>query len=188
MFKLENARATYQRLVNKVFEEQVEKNVEVYVDDMLVKSIEAEKHINDLEETLCTLNRFRMKLNPAKCAFGVSVGKFLGFMIFHREIEANPEKVEAILSMKPPQTTKEVQRLARRVAALNRFISRSMDKCFYFFCLLKKGFKWMDEADRSFQDLKRHLVCLLTLGRTTQGEDLYLYLAVLEVAISSVLV
>lgn len=99
-FGLKNAGATYQRLVNKIFKAQIGRNVEVYVDDMLVKSMEAKKHMNDLKETLKTLRRFRMKLNLAKCAFGVSVGKFLGFMVFHRRIEANLEKVDAILNMK----------------------------------------------------------------------------------------
>lgn len=174
--------------MNKVFEAQIGRNMEVYVDDMLVKSMKAKKHIDNLKETLCTLRRFQIKLNPAKCAFEVSVGKFLGFMISHRGIEANPKKVKATLSMKPPWTMKEVQRLAGRVAALSRFISRFMDRCFPFFRLLKKGFEWTDETNRSVQDLKRHLAYLLTLSRTTQGEDLYLYLAVSEVAISSVLV
>lgn len=105
-------------------------------------------------------------------------------MVSHRGIEANPKKVEAILRMKAPRTAKEVQRLAERIVALSWFISRSTDICFPFFRLLKKGFEWMKEADRSFQDLKGHLASLPTLGRTIQGEDLYLYLVVFEVAVS----
>lgn len=93
------------------------------------QSMKAKKHINDLEETLCTLRRFQMKLNPTKCAFGVSTEKFLGFMVSHIGIEANPNKVEVILGMKPPQTTNEVQQLAGRVVALSQFISRSIDRC-----------------------------------------------------------
>lgn len=91
-----------------MFKAQISRNVEVYVDDMLVKNMEPEKHIDDMEETLYTMRKFIMKLNPAKCTFGVSAGKFLGFMVSHKGIEANPEKVEAILSMKSPQTTKNV--------------------------------------------------------------------------------
>lgn len=101
-FGLKNAGATYQRLVNHMFRPQIEQNVEVYVDDMLVKSLDEEEHLDDLQETFDTLRRFSMKLNPSKCVFGVSSGKFLGFMVSHRGIEANPEKIKAILNMKPP--------------------------------------------------------------------------------------
>ena len=96
-FGLKNAGATYQRLVNQMFSKQIERNVEVYVDDMLVKSKEEENHLDDLRETFNMLRQYNMKLNPSKCAFGVFSGKFLGFMVSQRGIEANPEKVRAIL-------------------------------------------------------------------------------------------
>jgi hypothetical protein len=144
-FGLKNARATYQRLVNKMFQDQIGRNVEVYVDDMLVKSIQAAGHIADLRETFETLRNHKMKLNPAKCTFGVSSGKFLGFMVSQRGIEANPEKVSAVLGMQSPQTTKQLQQLIGRIAALNRFISRSADKCLPFFKILKKTFEWNGE-------------------------------------------
>ena len=80
--------------------------MEVYVDDMLVKSIEAEEHIKDLQEAFGTLRKHRMKLNPTKCAFGVASGKFLGFMVTQRGIEANPKKIRAILDMKHPSNKK----------------------------------------------------------------------------------
>ena len=101
-FGLKNAGATYQRLVNHMFRPQIGRNVEVYVDDMLVKSQDEERHLDDLHETFDTLRQYHMKLNPSKCAFGVSSGKFLGFMVSHRGIEANPNKIQAILGMKPP--------------------------------------------------------------------------------------
>ena len=85
-----------------MFRPQIRQNVEVYVDDMLVKSLDEEEHLDDLQETFDTLRRFSMKLNPSKCVFGVSLGKFLGFMVSHRGIEANPEKIKMILNMKPP--------------------------------------------------------------------------------------
>ena len=81
---------------------QIGQNVEVYVNDMLVKSLDEEKHLNVLQETFDMLRQYNMKLNPSKCAFGVSSGKFLGFMVSHRGIEANPDKIQAILDMKPP--------------------------------------------------------------------------------------
>ena len=99
-----------------------------------------------------------MKLNPSKCAFGVASRKFLGFMVSHRGIEANLEKIKAILDMQPLQSIKEVQSLTKRVAALNRFIFKAIDKCLPFFKVLKKAFDWMDECQRTFQDLKTYLI------------------------------
>uniref|UniRef100_A0A2N9GAI6 Uncharacterized protein n=1 Tax=Fagus sylvatica TaxID=28930 RepID=A0A2N9GAI6_FAGSY len=93
-------------LVNKMFHDQIGRNVEVYVDDMLVKSKKDEDHLADLKETFQTLRRYNMKLNPAKCVFGVSSSKFLGFMVSQRGIEANPDKIKAILEMSPPKTVK----------------------------------------------------------------------------------
>ena len=107
-FGLKNAEATYQRMVNRMFSQQIGRNMEVYVDDMLVKSKEELTHLNDLEETFATLKKHQMKLNPSKCVFGVASGKFLGFMVSQRGIEANPEKVRAIIDMTSPKTVKDV--------------------------------------------------------------------------------
>ena len=109
-FGLKNARATYQRLMNKMFAHQIGRNVQVYVDDMLVKSLHEVDHLDDLRETFDTLRSFNMKLNSNKCAFGVTAGKFLGFMVFQRGIEVNPEKVRAIMELEPPRTVKEIGR------------------------------------------------------------------------------
>ena len=89
-FGLKNVEATYQRLVNQMFNKQIRRNVEVYVDDMLVKSKEEEHHLNDLKKTFNTLRQYNVKLNSSKCAFGVSFGKFLGFMVSQKGIEVNP--------------------------------------------------------------------------------------------------
>ena len=94
-----------------MFRPRIGRNVEVYVDNMLVKSLDEGKHLDDLQETFNTLKRHSMKLNPSKCTFGVASGKFLGFMVSHKGIEANPEKIKAILDMQPPQSIKEVQSL-----------------------------------------------------------------------------
>ena len=115
--------------------------MEDYVDNMLVKSLDEGKHLNNLQETFDTLRQYNMKLNPSKCSFGVSSRKFLGFMVSHRGIEANLDKIQAILDMKPPRNIKEVQSLTRRVAALNRFVSKAIDKCLPFFKVLKKTFE-----------------------------------------------
>ena len=98
-FSLKNAGVTYQGLVNKVFAELIDKTMEVYVDDILIKSLGKEDHISDLREMFSLLRRYNMKLNPTKCAFGVRSGKFLGFMVNNRGIEANPSKVQALLDL-----------------------------------------------------------------------------------------
>ena len=107
-FELNNVGATYQRLMNKMFAHQLERNVQIYVDDMLVKSVRENDHLNDLQETFNTLRSYNMKLNLSKCVFGVTTGKFLGFMVSQRGIEVNSEKVRAILELKPPRTVKAV--------------------------------------------------------------------------------
>ena len=129
-----------------------------------------------------------MKLNPSKCAFGVSSEKFLGFMVSQRGIEANPDKIQAILDIKPPKNIKEVQSLIGRVVALNRFVSKATDKCLPFFKILRKTFEWTDECQKAFQDLKVYLTTTPLLSPSILGEDLYLYLAVSPHAVSSALV
>ncbi|KAL0345687.1 UNVERIFIED_CONTAM: hypothetical protein Sradi_4400000 [Sesamum radiatum] len=122
-FGLKNAGATYQKLVDKIFRPQIGRNMEVYVDDMLVKSKKAEEHVKDLEDTFSVLRKYKLKLNPAKCAFGVQGGRFLRFMVTQRGIEANPLQIKAIIDMKAPTCLNEVQRLIGRIAPLSRFIS-----------------------------------------------------------------
>ena len=141
-FGLKNVGATYQRLVNRMFQKQIRTSMEVYIDDMLVKSTTAELHITHLSEAFQILREYNMKLNPAKCAFGVSAGKLLGFIVNNRGIEANPDKIKAVPDMPPPSSIKEVQRLTGRIAALSRFVSRASDKCQPFFQVLKKAFQW----------------------------------------------
>uniref|UniRef100_A0A2N9I8K3 Uncharacterized protein n=1 Tax=Fagus sylvatica TaxID=28930 RepID=A0A2N9I8K3_FAGSY len=130
----------------------------------------------------------RRGLNPNKCVFGVSSGKFLGFMVSQRGIEANPDKIKAVLEMTPPRSTKEVQSLTGRVAALNRFVSRATDKCLPFFKTLRKAFIWTDECQKSFEELKRYLTSPPLLSPSQQGEALSLYLAVSPTAVSSALI
>ena len=105
-FGLKNVGATYQRSMNKMFAHQLGRNVQVYVDDMLVKSVRETNHLCDLQETFNIIRSYNMKLNPSKCVFGVTAGKFLGFMVSQRGIEVNSEKVRAILDLKPPRTVK----------------------------------------------------------------------------------
>jgi len=145
-FGLKNVGATYQRLMNKTFTCQIGRNVQVYKDDMLVKSIWEEDHLDNLKKTFNTLCSYNMKLNPNKCAFGVTAGKFLGFMVSQRDIDINLDKIQAIMELTPPKNVKEVQSLNGKVAALNRFVSRATNKCLPFFCTLKKSFEWTAEC------------------------------------------
>ena len=187
-FGLKNVGATYQRLVNKMFNKQIGRNMEVYVDDMLVKSKEELAHLDDLKETFTSLKKYQMKLNPSKCVFGVASSKFLGFMVSQRGIEANPEKVQVIINMASPQTVKEVQKLAGRIAALNRFVFRATDKCLLFFKTLKQAFVWTDECEEAFQDLKCYLSNPPLLSPSKEGGNLYLYLAMSTTAVNAALI
>jgi hypothetical protein len=143
---------------------------------------------HDLHEAFEMLKQYGMKLNPVKCAFGVSSGKFLCYMVSSRGIEANFDKIQAILEMQSPKTTKQLQQLTGGLAALNRFISRSTDKCLPFFKILRKAFEWSDECEEAFSQLKNYLTSSPLLSRIVPGEVLYLYLAVSPMAISTALI
>ena len=132
--------------------------MEVYIDDMFVKSTTAELHIAHLVEEFLILKEYNMKLNPAKCAFGVSAGKFLGFIANNRGIEANPDKIKVVLDMPSPSSIKEVQRLIGRIAALSCFVSKASDKCQLFFQILKKSFQWDARIEEAFAALKTYLI------------------------------
>ena len=107
-FGLKNTEVTYQRLVNCMFSHQIGRNEEVYVDDMLVKSKDEANHLDDLKETFNTLRKYNTKLNPTKCVFAITLGKFLGFIVSQRGIKENPDKVKAIIEVKSPKTVKKV--------------------------------------------------------------------------------
>ena len=129
-----------------------------------------------------------MKLNPSKCAFGVALGKFLGFMVSQKGIEANLEEVRAILDMMSPKTIKEVQKLIGRIVALNKFVSKATDKCLPFFKILKQAFAWTDECEVAFQELKYYLSNPPILRPSKEGENLYLYLVVSAIVVGVALV
>ena len=131
--------------------------MEVYIDDMLVKSTMVELHIAHLVEAFLILKEYNMKLNLAKCAFGVSAEKFLGFIVNNQGIEANPDKIKVVLDMPSPSSIKEVQRLTGRIAELSRFVSRASDKCQPFFQILKKYFQWDARCEEAFAALKTYL-------------------------------
>nr|XP_016484073.1 PREDICTED: RNA-directed DNA polymerase homolog [Nicotiana tabacum] len=148
-FGLKNAGATYQRLVTKMFKDHLRKTMEVYIDDMLVKSVKAEDYINHLKEAFDILKLCEMKLNPEKCMFGATYGKLLGFLVSQRGIEVKPDQIKAIEGIPELLTTKrQVQRFTGRIIALSRFISWSCDRCHKFFGVLKKDndLEWTPEC------------------------------------------
>ncbi|WZZ60405.1 hypothetical protein YC2023_060512 [Brassica napus] len=189
-FGLKNAGSTYQRLLNMMLADQIGRTMEVYIDDMLVKSLEAEDHISHLQQAFSTLRKYNMKLNPAKCSFGVSFGKFLGYIVTHRGIEANPEQIRDIHSIPSTKNVKEVQKLAGRMAALRRFISRLSDISHAFFGTHKnpKDFQWTEECESALHELKAYLTTPPLLSKPLLGEFLLLYLAVSEHTVSIVLI
>ncbi|KAM1252522.1 hypothetical protein ACFX13_041349 [Malus domestica] len=174
-----------------MFTEQIGRSMEVYVDDMLVKSKHVDQHITNLSETFTILKRYRIRLNPNKCAFGISSSKFLGFMISQRGIEANLEKIKAILDMKKPVTSKDIQSLIGKVAALTRFISKATDRCAHFFKALKgskKYITWTDECVEVFKNLKDYMSKAPMLSKPEVGDTLMIYLSVSASAVSFVLI
>ena len=152
-FGLKNVGATYQCLVNKIFLGLIGKTMEVYVDDMLVKSLRKIDHVIDLHEMFTLLRKYNMKLNPTKCAFGVGSKKFLGFMVNYYRIEANPSKVQALLDLQSLKTVKDIQKLTGMIVALSRFVSKSTKKCRPFFQALKMGknMVWSTKCKEAFQ-------------------------------------
>jgi hypothetical protein len=189
-FGLKNADATYQRAIQAYFKRQLKKNVQAYVDDVVVKTRNSDTLIADLEETFPSLREDRWKLNPNKCVFGVPSGKLLGFMISHRGIKANPEKISAITNMKAPTCIKDVQKLTGCMAALNRFISKLGERGLPFFKLLKHQdkFTWTLEEGQALAQLKDLLSKPPVLTAPRKKEQLLLYLAATTHVISTAIV
>ena len=152
-FGLKNAGSTYQRMMTKMFKSQLGKNIEIYIDDMVVKSKMVSEYLGDLRTIFEILRNQKLHLNASKCSFGVELGKFLGYMVTHRGIEVNSDQIKAINNLRSPRNPKEVQKLTGMAAALNRFISRSADRCKPFFLLINKwkGFDWTEECATAFQ-------------------------------------
>ena len=158
------------------------------MDYMLVKSRKKDNRLDDLRETFDTLRSYNMKLNLDKCAFRVMAGNFLRFMMSQKGIEANPNKIWAIIEMTPLKNVKEVQSLNGKVTALNRFVSRAIDKCLPFFHTVKKSFEWTVECQQAFEDLKAYLFSPPLLSPSKPGEKLFLYLAVSLAIVNAALI
>ena len=191
-FGLKNAGATYQRLMDKIFLNQIGRNIEVYVDDMVIKSSTESSLISDVEETFQVLQKAQMKLNPLKCIFGAEEGQFLGYYITNKGILPSPEKIKDFLETKSPKSLKEVQGLNGKLTALGRFLAKSAEKALPLFqtlkgCIDKHNFQWTTEAEEALLALKEALRSPPILARPIPEETLLMYLSASEHAISSVL-
>jgi hypothetical protein len=170
---------------------QIGRNIQVYIDDVVITTREEESLISDLAETFDNLSRYKLKLNPIKCSFGVSAGQLLGFLVSARGIEANPEKIQAILTMGKSTKLHDVQKLTERIAALSRFVARLGEKALPFYALMKKSddkFEWRKEADAAFAHLKKVLSMPSVLVAPKEKEPLLLYIAATHQVVSTVLV
>jgi hypothetical protein len=164
--------------MQKYLLDQIGHNIHTYVDDIAVMSKKQDDLIADLQETFSNLRKYNMMLNPTKCVFGVPAGQLLGFIISHRGIEVNPEKIKAILDISQPNDLKDVKRLKGCVTAVSRFIIRLGEKALPLYKLMKKldEFVWTDEADVALKDLKRVLSTAPVLAAPKDQEPMLLYM------------
>ena len=157
---------------------------------MVVKSKLVSEHVMDLTSIFKILREHKLRLNTSKCSFGVGSGKFLRYMVTHRGIEVNPDQIKAINNLQPPRNPKEVQKLIGIMAALNRFISRSAERCKPFLLLLHKWkeFEWSEECVMAFQELKQYLSHPPIMSSLVVDEVLFAYIVVALYAISLMLI
>ena len=175
-FGLKNVGSTYQRMMTRMFESQLGKNIEIYIDDMVVKSKMVLEHLRDLQAIFQILRKYKLRLNASKCSFGMGSGKH--------------DQIKAINNLRSPWNPKEVQKLTGMAAALNIFISRSADRCRPFFLLINKwkGFEWTEECATAFQQLKDYLAWPLIMSSPEPDEVLFAYIVVASYAVSLVLI
>ena len=188
-FGLKNAGATYQRAATTLFHDMMHRDVEVYVDDMIVKSQGGADHLAALQRFFERIRQFRLRLNPKKCSFGVTSGKLLGHIVSERGIEVDPEKTKAILDMPAPRTEKEIRGFLGRLQYISRFIARLTDICEPIFRLLRKNQPtvWNDDCQCAFEKIKECLLSPPVLVPPTPGRPLLLYLSVSDIALGCML-
>jgi hypothetical protein len=166
------------------------RNILAYVDDIVIKSVQRRDHIRDLAETFANLSAVNLRMNLEKCVFGIHKGKVLGCLVSTKGIEANPEKIKALIEMQDPVSMKDVQILTGRVAALNRFIPRAAERSLPFFQVVRStnNFKWSETQKQAFQELKDYLSNMTKLCPPEPRSPLLLYVSASNLAVSIVLV
>jgi hypothetical protein len=187
---LKNAGCTFSRMITIVLHPQLRRNILAYGDDIVVKSVQRRDHISDLAETFANLREANLRLNPEKCVFDIHKGKVLGCLVSTKGIEANPDKIKALIEMQDLVSMKDVQKLTGRVAALNKFIPRAAERSLPFFQVLRssKNFQWSETQKQAFQELKDYLSNMTKLCPLEPRSLLLLYVSASNSAISAVLV
>ncbi|GJV43349.1 reverse transcriptase domain-containing protein [Tanacetum coccineum] len=173
-------------------QKQIGRNLELYVDDLVIKSRTKQEIIRDIEETFKTLREINLKLNPKKCTFRIEEGTFLGYKVNTKGIKVCPDKVEAVLGLPFPKCLKDVHKLNGKLASLNRFLSKSAKKALPFFktlkkCIKKSDFQWTAKAEATFRKIKKLIAELPILTTPMEREELIVYLAAARKAVSVVL-
>src|SRR5918992_398825 len=188
-FGLKNAGATYQRAATALLHDMIHKEVEVYVDDMIIKSKDREGHDTVLRKFFERLRKYNMRLNPQKCAFGVTSGKLLGYVVRSRGIEVDPTKIKAIMSLKPPSNEKEIRGFLGRLQYISRFISKLTMICEPIFKKLRKNApkEWDEDCQQAFDKVKEYLSNPPVLAPALPGLPLRLYLTVTKTAAGAML-
>jgi hypothetical protein len=186
---LRNAGPTFNRMMKLILGSQLGRNASAYVDDIIIMSEKEKDHIADLTETFDNMRQNGLKLNPEKCIFGIK-GQLLGCMVSKRGIQGNPQKIEALRRMQPPNNRKEVQRLTGRIASLNRFISKASERSLPFFRMLRANlvFQWGAEQQQAFEDLKKYLEEAAVMTKPSPKAELLLYIAATDTAVSAIVV
>jgi hypothetical protein len=187
---LKNVGCTFSKMIAIVLHPQLRRNILAYVDDIVVKSIQRRDHIGDLAETLANLRATNLRLNPEKCVFDIHKGKVLGCLVSTKGIEANPDKIKALIEMQDSVSVKDVQKLTKRVAALNKFIPRAAEKSLPFFQVLRssKNFQWSETQKQAFQELNDYLSNMTKLCPPEPKSPLLLYLSASNSVVSAMLV
>ena len=151
-FGLKNAWATYQRMATALLHDMMHNEVEVYVNNMIVKSKDRESHTMNLRKFSKRIREYRLRLNPQKCTFGVTAEKFLGFLVSDKGVEVDPSKIKTILEIPPPRSEKEIRSFLGRLQYISRFIAKLIATCEPIFKLLRKNepYTWNDECQKAF--------------------------------------
>ena len=178
-FGLKNAGATYQRAMIAMFHDFIHKIVEVYVDDILIKSKSKKDHVQDLKAAFERMRQYKLRVKPQKCVFNVSSGKLLGHIVSRRGVEVDPKKIKAITKMAPPTNLKQLRSLQRKIQAIRRFICQLTDKIAPMSHLLKKDveFKWDAKCQEAFDKINKYLPHPLVLASYRHEEPLWLYVS-----------
>jgi hypothetical protein len=190
-FGLKNTGAIYQKGMNSIFHDIIGKYMEVYVDDIVVKSQDFDKHLENLEKAFIRMRKHQLKMNPLKCAFGVTAGNFLGFLVYNRGIEVDKTKAKVIVQARPPSNKKELQRLLWQINFLRRFIVNVAGKTKVFSPLLRlkdhEAFVWHEEHQKAFDAIKQYLTTPPMLIPPREGKPLKFYISATQESIGSLL-